>query len=244
MIAKISQIIDEWTFWPIFIRYTRNFIGKSDNETDRCNREDVRNRPIWIFSFRTMPRLAERICNFCGSVRRGANSNKLSDAAARRRVSGNRERTNNSKLRGKPERGILCVCLTFANLLKNLAVVSKRPSVRNISKLELHTSSRFRLFLRFSNWSCRCWKLWTLILNFKLTICGIFTYIYIYNKIIEILFLSIRLSSPINVTSFLQTNCVSNVSIRILKALGLRSSQIADLITIFSLNRLNSAHYG
>lgn len=124
-------------------------MGKSDSESDRCNKEDVRNRPIWIFSFRTMPRLAERICNFCGSVRRGANSNKLSVAAARRRVSGNRERTNNSKLRGKPERGILCVCLTFANLLKNLAVVSKRRTVRNILKLELHTLSRFRVLFFF-----------------------------------------------------------------------------------------------
>lgn len=219
-------------------------MGKSDNESDRCNREDVRNRPIWIFSFRTMPRLAERICNFCGGVRRGANSNKLSVAAARRRVSGNRERTNNSKLRGKPERGILCVCLTFANLLKNLAVVSKRRTVRNILKLELHTLSRFRVFFfLFFNWFCRYWKLWTLILNFKLTTCRIFTYIYVYEEIIKISFLSIRLSPSINVTSFLQTNCVSNVSIRILKALGLRSKQIADLITIFSLNRLNSAHY-
>lgn len=219
-------------------------MGKSDNESDRCNGEDVRNRPIWIFSFRTMPRLAERICNFCGSVRRGANSNKLSVAAARRRVSGNRERTNNSKLRGKPERGILCVCLTFANLLKNLAVVSKRRTVRNILKLELHTLSRFRVFFfLFSNWFCRYWKLWTLILNFKLTTCEIFTYIYVYEEIIKISFLSIRLSPSINVTSFLQTNCVSNASIRILKALGLRSKQIADLITIFSLNRLNSAYY-
>lgn len=143
----MNKPFNQFSF-DIHVILSGNRITKEIVATEKTFETDLSG---WIFSFRTMPRLAERICNFCGSVRRGANSNKLSVAAARRRVSGNRERTNNSKLRGKPERGILCVCLTFANLLKNLAVVSKRPSVRNISKLELRTSSRFRLFLRFSN---------------------------------------------------------------------------------------------
>lgn len=48
----------------------------------RSNTKNARTRSIWIFSFWTIARLAEHICNFHGSTRRGANSNKLSVAAA------------------------------------------------------------------------------------------------------------------------------------------------------------------